>query len=134
MAYETRFRLQGAPQGCNDGSAQVAHDVVVVYREVGDTMSWKLAPSIPAHHQTILVPADELGAVLDMGSGAAKVNAYKQLLADHRTDGAQPLNTNWQEAAMIQFLENNDASTEERDRADAWILSVAGSYPVPFSV
>jgi len=112
------------------GSGQVAHDIEAVYQEVGDGDTWT---PVPGHHKTILLPGAELSAALETGTTPQKVAAYKDLLVAHHTDGAMPLNTNWNLALLEQFMDQNDVSVAAAVAGDAFILSVA-SYPVTFSL
>jgi hypothetical protein len=131
MDYIFRYRLNSAPQARLDGSAQVAHDIEAVWQEVGDGDTWT---PVPGHHKTVLVPGAELLAALESGTTPEKVSAYKGLLVEHHADGALPLNTNWNLALLEQFMDQNDVSVAAAAAGDAFILQVAGGYPVTFSL
>ena len=131
MDYVFRYRLNSAPQARLDGSGQVAHDIEAVYQEVGDGDAWT---PVPGHHKTILIPGAELSAALESGTTGQKVAAYMDLLVAHHTDGAMPLNTNWNLALLEQFMDQNDVSIAAAAAGDEFILQVAGSYPVTFSL
>lgn len=129
--YVFRYRLNRAPQGNQDGSGQVAHDIEAVYQVEGEPDGWT---PVPAHHKTVLIPGAELSAALGTGTQGQKVAAYKDLLVAHRSDGATPLTTNWDLALLEQFMDQNDVAQAAATEADAFIVSVAGSYPVTFSL
>ena len=131
MDYIFRYRLNSAPQARLDGSAQVAHDIEAVWQEVDDGDTWT---PVPGHHKTVLVPGAELSAALESGTNSEKVAAYKSLLVEHHADGPMPLVTNWNLTLLEQFMDQNDVSAAAAAAGDEFILSVAGSYPVTFSL
>ena len=126
-----RYRLNSAPAATLDGSAQVAHDIDAVYQVEGEPDGWT---PVPGHHKTVLVPGAELSSALESGTNSQKVAAYKDLLVEYRNDQAEPLNTNWNLTLLEQFMDQNDVAIEAAETANTFILQVAGSYPVTFSL
>lgn len=130
--YEFRYRLNTMPIGRLDGSGQVAHDIEVVYRLQGETNGWS---ALPGHHKTVLVPADGLAAVLAMSNGATKLNAYKQLLVDHRNDPSLPMDTSWQLSNFQPFMGACDEAIIAASGAHYYItVTLSQEYPVTFSL
>lgn len=134
MPYTFRYQLSRAPEARIDGSGQIGHDITVVYRlDELEPPSWVV---VPGHHKTILVPASELAPVLEMANGAAKIDAYKQLLVDHRNDPSTPYATGWQLDQMEVFMDANMLAIAVSLTADEYIRSVAagGVYPATFAL
>ena len=129
--YEFRYRLNNAPEARSDGSAQVAHDIDAVYRLEGSSDPWE---TLVAHHKTVLLPGEELSAVLATGTTPQKVAAYIASLVSHHNDPATPLNTNWNPELMNDFVNQNNVSAAAATEADEFILSVVAGYPVIFSL
>jgi len=133
--YTFRYRLQATPVARNDGSGQVAHQIVAISSPDGE--AWA---AVPAHSKTFLVPSVDLGIVMDMPDGTgqerqAKNAAYKMSLCTNCATSAQPLRTDWMTAAMELFMDANDASALEADRADEYITVTLGqSYPLDFAL
>lgn len=130
--YDFKYQLDPAPEARTDGSGQVAHNIKVISREQGMADPWTV---VPAHHKTILVPADEMLVMLAMSNGAAKIAAYKDLLVTHLHDMPNTVNSDWSQAAMEAFMDANDLSAEAAAGADDYITVDLGlTYPVPFSL
>ena len=127
--YDKQYRIQSRPESTLDGSAMVNHDIFAIAQDVGDG-GWFV---IPGRHKTVQVPASELTVVLDMANGASKVAAYKDALARNlNTQGTAAVG--WSEAQLEELLDANDLASYEADRANTFILDVAGPYPVDFSM
>ena len=123
-----RYSLTQAPQARTDGSGCVDHQIIAQYDE-GE--GWLVVPS---HNKTFCIPADELAVVLAMSNGAAKVQAYKQVLIDN-IDTAPQAVTGWAVAQMQAMIDGNNASAEAGADADEYITVTLGqSYPVPFTI
>lgn len=129
--YVFRYQLNAPPQARSDGSGQVAHSIRAVYQVQGEPDGWL---PVPNHQITILVPGADLLNALSTGTNNQKVVAYKQLLVDHATDGPTPLATGWDLEVMEQFMDANEVSREATMAAYAFIVQVAGAYPVTFSL
>ena len=127
--YDFRYRLASAPEPTLNGSAMVNHDVFALAQPQGDGGY----TVIPGRHKTVQVPAAELTAVLDMSPGAAKVEAYKDALADNLNTAGAAI-TGWGAAQLEALMDANDLAVAEAARANTYILDVAGSYPVEFSM
>ena len=128
MAYDFKYRLQ-EPTARTDGSGQVDHQTEAIYDVGGDV--WE---QVPWHNKTIVVPAEELEAVLDMSNGQAKVTAYKNLLAANLFAQPEPV-TGWSSAQMTLMLDNNAASVAQLERFVSWVVDDLGlSFPVSFSM
>ena len=128
--YDFQYRLNGAPEARNDGSGMVAHDIDAVAREQGSGDAWI---TIPARHKTFLIPGADLLAVMAMPNGAAKVTAYKQLLADNLDTQAVPI-VGWDAVSLEAMLDANDAAADAATQANEYITVTLGqSYPVQFA-
>lgn len=136
MAYELKYRLEKAPESKMDGSGQVLHTVAVVYRD--DDTPWNVAQKVPNHTTSILVPASAISAVMALPDNTgterqAKNNAYKNLLVQYRNAKSLALDTQWNQAAILQFLSNNAASLTAATEVNDYITSIT-DYPVPFDI
>jgi hypothetical protein len=154
MAREIAYRLNSAPQGRNDGSAQIDHDVAGLYRD-STGVAWSDAPVIPGYHQTFLLDAADVEVVMDMPDSTgpqrqAKNLAYKVLMeqkfADTANPNRAPSQTDWTEAGMIDYMDDydeweaavtlaNNAAALEAGRVDTYLTVTLGeSYPVEFQL
>jgi len=129
MAYIFRYRLQSAPTSTLDGSGTVAHDIwALASLDGGDYIV------VPGRHKTIMVPGDELQAVMDMDNDAAKVAAYKNVLASNLNTMNTPV-TGWSLSALEQLMLANDAAANVAAEADDYIVNTLGqTYPVEFNL
>ena len=128
MTYNFKYRLSN-PTARNDGSGMVDHQTEAVYESAPGV--WE---QVPGHDKTICVPAEEMKTVLDMSNGAAKVTAYKQLLATNLYTQAEPL-LGWSMDGMTIMLDNNQVATDQLARFKSWVeddLSLV--FPVSFSM
>ena len=124
-----RYRLNRAPQPYNDGSGCIGHDIDAMYSDNGT--DWLV---VPGRHKTILVPGDEMKAVMDMPNGAAKVAAYKTALKTNIDTQNVPI-TGWSDAQLQALVDANASAALESDRANEYITVTLGlSYPVNFDV
>ena len=131
--YVKKYQLNSRPTASNDGSSTVRHSITAVYR-ADDAIPADPWLSIPGRHKTIVVPADEMKVVMDMANGAAKVTAYKNVLASNINTGATPI-TGWSSVQLEAMLDANDRADEEADRADNYITLTLGlTYPVQFAI
>ena len=125
MAYAFRFCLSSAPEGRNDGSGMVAHDI---YAEYDTGEGWAV---VPGRHKTVLVPSAPLLAAL---GGAQPVPAYKSALAANINTNATPI-TGWAPADLAALMAANDAAAEAATAADEFItVTLHQSYPVSFTI
>jgi hypothetical protein len=79
------------------------------------------------------VPYDELADALAQPTNPQRVAAYKNALAANLNTPPSPI-TSWVLADIEQMLDNNDETVATAEAANTFILAVAGSYPVYFSV
>lgn len=129
MAYSFKYRLTQAPSSTLDGSGMVAHDIWAIASEDGENWS-----NVPGRHKTIMVPGDELQAVMDMANGAAKVAAYKSALASNVNALGVPV-IGWSLSVLEQLMMANDAAASVAAEADDYITVTLGqSYPVEFNL
>lgn len=127
--YEFKYRLQSAPEPRLDGSACVMHDVFVVSRPQGDG-GWSL---VPGRHQSVAVPADELGAALAQPTNPLRIAAYKDALASNVSTQPVPI-MGWSEVELESLMDANDEATAQAQAAHDFItITLALSYPVDFS-
>ena len=145
MAYTFRYSLISRPLGRSDGYG-IDHDIMA-YSSDDEGETWI---PVPGGHRTVVVPTDELKAVMDMPNGGAKVAAYKQVLVANRNTPPVPIDapqlTDFDLAAFQVFLplwtayilelgDAQDAATIEADRANDYITVTLGqSYPLSFSL
>jgi hypothetical protein len=128
--YDIRWRLNSAPVALTNGSATVEHDFDIVYRVTGSGDPWEV---VPGKSLAIYIPAGLLRAVLDMPDGPDKVSAYKAALIKNL--GFQPIPIiGWANFDIDRHLQANGQAATEADRADTYILDLAGSYPVYFEM
>jgi len=136
MAYEFKYRLLEAPTPTTGGAGLVTHQLVPIYRAVGEG-DWI---EMGDWTKGVLVPAGALKAVNDMphgtaGQKTAKNTAYKSLLADHLYDRPAMPAPDWSLAGLARFLEANDSAALEAERADDYItVTLSQEYPVDFTV
>lgn len=144
----------GAPRGRTDGSAQIDHDVVGIYRD-DPGVAWEDAPVIPGYHQTFLLEAADVEVVMDMPDSTgpqkqAKNQAYKVLMEEEFADTANPNRapdkTDWTEDGMIEYMDDydewevavglaNDAAALEAERVNEYItVTIGQAYPVEFQL
>lgn len=124
--YEFKYRLQDGPTATEDGSGQVNHGLVMCYRAISDSTAWLNCPVVPGHVTVCRVPAAKLQEVLDMPhtSGVkkdAKNAAYKALLRKYRGNQRRRGTTGWSEEGAQAYLQANDASAKQAQRADDYI-------------
>ena len=125
MAYGFRFCLSSAPEGRNDGSGMVAHDI---YAEYDTGEGWAV---VPGRHKTVLVPADELQAAL---AAPQPVPAYKSVLAANINTNATPI-TGWAPADLAALMAANDEAAEAAEAANMYItVTLHLNYPVSFTI
>ena len=128
--FDVRWRLNEAPIATEDGSSVISHDFDVVYREAGTSDPWEV---VSGKHLTIAIPAELLKAVLDRPDGPDKLNAYKAALIQRLNLRAIPV-IGWANVDIDRHLQANARTAIEAARADEYILSIAGSYPVRFQI
>jgi len=81
-----------------------------------------------------MVPGDKLQAVMDMDNDAAKVAAYKNVLASNLNTMNTPV-TGWSLSALEQLMLANDAAANVAAEADDYIVNTLGqTYPVEFNL
>jgi len=127
--YVKRYRLSRSPTARNDGSGHVDHDIYAIAAVQGSD-EWFV---IPGRHKTVSVPAADLSAALASGTNSQKVQAYKNLLAANLNTIPEPI-TGWGLNELEMLLDNNDAASAAAAEADAFVQTVAGSYPVDFNM
>ena len=131
MAFSFRYSLEAAPEPSRDGSGVVRHSIWAVSSNDGG-QTWA---NVPGRHKTVVVPADELQVVIDMVNGAAKVQAYKNLLvANVNTQAPVPI-IGWSVAEMTALLEANAAADTAAVAANDYItITLNQIYPVTFNI
>lgn len=117
-----RYSLETIPQGRNDGSGYVDHNLMAQDDALG---SWNY---VPGYHKTFVVPASEIAVVMAMPDGTAqerqaKNAAYKNLLVAHAEDQPIPLIApdvvGWDEAEIQQYRTDYTAWQTAFDAANA---------------
>lgn len=121
--FQTRYSLTEAPAAT---IGYVLHTITCQYSTDGS--EWT-----DDRQMRVVVPAAALEAVLVLADGAAKVQAYKDLLKEHRNTEVEINNGSADEA--IQERANGLArATAAAAGAAAYIATVKPDYPVNFTL
>ena len=125
--YKFQYSL-GTPEARNDGSGQLAHDLKAEAAVIG-TEDW-----FTVRHKTLILPADELSALLATGTAGQKGTAYKQLIAANIDTQAQPVG-GWSIAQLQEFLAGNEASAAAVAASIDFVENELGrEFPVKFTM
>jgi len=128
MAYEYGYHLLKAPEGRNDGSQIISHDIQAVYREDGTSDPWLV---IAGQHSNFNLPQDEVQTIMDMPDSTgtertAKNRAYKTLMANYlNTLQPDPI-TGFDETSLNQKVTNTEANEATAAEVDDYITNVLG--------
>ena len=144
-----RYSLEFAPEPRNDGSGAVNHDIKAKENSTGEWLD------VPGYHKTIVVPGDEIAAVMAMPDGTsqekqAKNTAYKSLLVESRNYFPAylpaPDTSDWSKEGIEQYIIDyaawlaeftaiNGAAATAASDADEYITVTLGlEYPVGFGL
>jgi len=128
MAYTFKYRLSQAPSPTNDGSGVVAHDIWAIAYDNGE------GQIVPGRHKTVMIPGDQLQAVMDLPNDGAKIAAYKDTLRANLNTTGVPI-TGWSTSALELLMTTNDAAASVAAEANDYITVTLGqSYPVEFNL
>ena len=132
MDYDKKYRLTQAPHAHRDGSGMVAHSITAIARP---TTADPADPwvTIPGRSQTINVPSVTLQSALAQPTNPTRVAAYKDALVANINTQNVPV-TGWDLSSLETLLDQNDLALEVATDANAFILSVASTYPVDFTI
>lgn len=123
-----RYSLTQAPQARTDGSGCVDHQIIAEADENGGFIP------MASRNKTFCLPSADLAVVIAMANGAAKVDAYKNLIVDNINTAPQP-NTGWPKADLQAFVDDNAAAASAASDADEYItVTLEQSYPVSFMI
>ena len=129
MAYEFAYRTN-TPKATTDGSGMVQHLITAVYREEGE-QDWEI---VPGQSKTFNLPYTDVKTVMDMSNGAAKNQAYKQLLVDNIDTLPTPL-TGWSDTLLNQKVTINAAVLVETNRVIDYVeVTLNKTFPLEFDL
>lgn len=131
MSFDVKYRLPAGPQPSNDGTGYVLHQLQAVVRPAGSAEAFT---PLPGYQRGIYVAAAELQTVLDLDHGPTKVEAYKDLLVSSAAARPEFPTRSWTKAGIQAYAEANALSATQANRAIAYILTVAGSFPIDFDL